>query len=331
MSTSEPNDQKQIIYVPAFPPGFSKEQGDDEIDLLELWKVIWNGKWFIAGFTLACTLIAVYVTLFVMPIIYKSEAVLMPTETQGGGGLAGLAASLPIPISLPGGGGKADNIAAFLNSRNLQERLLTKYDLLPRFYPDIWDGDKNEWIVEKEEDKPTVIKTIQEGILKSIYKVNQEKLTNLITLSWEDQDPAFAALMLDRIIAELQHYLDHEYDTDAKRERQFVEQQLANATRDLENWEQKVPSLNMPLTRIQRERLAAQTVYTELRKQVELARISEAKELIRFKVLDAPYVPEQRFKPKRTLICAITLVASGMLSVCMVFGFNATKNRVINN
>jgi uncharacterized protein involved in exopolysaccharide biosynthesis len=323
---TDSNDHKQIIYVPSFS-NLQPPQPDDEIDLFELWKVIWSGKWFIAGFTLACTMIAVFITLFVLPVTYKSEAVLIPTETPGGGALAGLAASLPIPVSLPGGGGKSDSIAAFLKSRNLQERLLTKYDLLPRLYPDIWDEERKEWLVENEEDKPTVIKVIQSEALKSIYQVSQDKMTNLISLAWVDQDPAFAALMLAHIVKELQHYLDNEYETDAKREREFVEQQLAKATKELEHWEQQVPAKDLPLARIQRERVASQTVYTELRKQVELARINEAKELIRFKVLDSPYVPEQRFKPKRAMICALTLVASGMLAVFLVLGYHIVRNR----
>jgi uncharacterized protein involved in exopolysaccharide biosynthesis len=324
-NNSDNQESKQIIYVPAFS-GLQPPPTDDEIDLLELWKVIWQGKWFIAGFTLACTLVAVLVTLFVLPVTYRSEAVLIPTETPGGGALAGLAASLPIPISLPGGG-KSDSIAAFLKSRNLQERLLTKYDLLPRLYPDLWDEEKKGWLVENEKDKPTVIKVIQSEALKSVYQVKQDKNTNLISLAWVEQDPAFAALMLARIIKELQYYLDNEYETDAKREREFVEQQLAKATKELEHWEQQVPAKDLPLARIQREHMAAQAVYTELRKQVELARINEAKELIRFKVLDSPYVPEQRFKPKRAMICALTLVASGMLAVFIVFGQHMVRSR----
>jgi uncharacterized protein involved in exopolysaccharide biosynthesis len=327
MSASESNESKQIIYVPAFPADFPHgQQQDDEIDLLELWKVIWNGKWFIAGFTLAATLIAVYVTLFVLPVTYKSEAVFIPTETQSGGALAGLAASLPIPIGLSGGE-KADSMMAFLNSRNLKERLLSKYELLPRLNKNSWDAEKGEWLVDDPKDQPTIVLALQKEALKSIYQVSQDRKTNLITITWVDEEPAFASLMLERIVSELLYYLDNEYETDAKREREFVAHQLGKATVELEYWEKQVPAPNLPLAKIQRERLAAQTVYTELRKQLELAKISEAKELIRFKVLDAPFVPEKKFKPKRGLICALTLFVSGFLSVFLVLGHHAVGNK----
>ena len=91
--------EKEFIYVPV--PQMDMEE--DEIDLLELWNTIWKGKWFIMGFTLLCTLVAVYVTFFVLPVTYKSNVVLQPTEMSSQSGLSALAASLP--ISLPIGGG----------------------------------------------------------------------------------------------------------------------------------------------------------------------------------------------------------------------------------
>jgi uncharacterized protein involved in exopolysaccharide biosynthesis len=315
--TTDSNDYKQIIYVPAFPADFPHGQRpDSEIDLRELRRVIWNGKWFIAGFTLGCTLIAVFITLFVLPVTYKSEAVLIPTETPRGSAFAGLAANLQIPIGL--GGEKSDSIMAFLNSRNLKERLLVKYDLLPHYYKTLVDDPK---------DRPSVVLALQRGVLKNIHGVSQDKKTKLITISWVDENPAFASLMIERIASELLHFLDHEYETDAKREREFVEQQLAKITAELEHWEHQVPAPDLPLAKIQRERLAAQTVYTELRKRLELVKIDESKELIRFKVLDAPFVPEKKFKPKRALITASTLMVAGIISILILLGNHAIRSR----
>jgi len=83
-----------------------------------------------------------------------------------------------------------------------------------------------------------------------------------------------------------------------------------------------VPSKDITLAKIQRERLAAQTVYAELRKQLELAKISEAKELISFKVLDEAFIPEKKYKPKRSLICLLSMITAGFFSVFFVFFVN---------
>ena len=133
------------------------------------------------------------------------------------------------------------------------------------------------------------------------------------------EDPEFTKIMLQRIVKEVRYYLENDYESDAKREREFVETQLNKAEKELEYWEKQVPSDKLILSKIQRERFASQTVYTELRKQLELSKISEVKEIINFKILDQPFVPERRFKPKRSLICALTILTAGFLSIFILF------------
>lgn len=293
-------------------PGMGRriDSAGDEVDLLLLWGAIWQRKLFIAAFTLLVTLVAVYVSLYVLTETYQSQAVLFQNSSDSGklGGLASLADSLPIPISLPVGGEGGSQLLIFLQSRALKMKLIDKFDLLPRLYKEVWDPDKKTWTVEKPKDMPSAVLAIQQDRLKEVYQVAQDEKTQLITITWVDEEPAFAAEMLQRVIAELDNYLAHEYVSDAKRERVFVEKQLADATKLLEYWEQQVPSGELTLSKIKREELAAGTVYTELRKQLELARFTEAKEVINFKVIDPPFVPQDNFRPKRTFICALALV-----------------------
>lgn len=324
----KPQAQQQppvIYYGQPYP-----DAAEDEIDLIELFRVLVRRWKFIIGFPLLCTLVAVAVVLFVLPVEYQSVGVIKPEEGAGQlGKLSGLAASLPIPIDIPGMGGEdTENIPNFLNSWTLKERLIEKFDLLPRIYRSDWDAEKKTWDIDDPEDIPTAVLALQKEKLKDVYGVSKDKKTGLITISWLDEDPAFAKLMLDRVIEELQYYLDNEYESDAKREREFVEGRLAIAAEELEHWERQVPSKNLTLDKIVRERLAAQTVYAELRKQVEIAKITEAKQVVSFRVLDKPYVPVKKDRPKRTLICALTLVASGFLAVFLVFAQNAIANAV---
>ena len=263
--------EKEFIYVPV--PQMDQMGDDDEIDLLDLWNTIWKGKWFIMGFTLLCTLAAVYVTLYVLPVTYKSDVVLQPTEQSSQSGLSALAANLPMGFSLGGGGGggKNANIVSFLNSRTIKERLIEKYDLLPKLYSDIWDKENKKWIIDDPEDKPTMLKAIIN--LKDRYQVDKDQKSGLLTISWTDEDPEFTKIMLQRIVKEIRYYLENEYESDAKREREFVEDQLNKSEKELEYWEKQVPSDKLTLSKIQRESFASQTVYTELRKQLELSKI----------------------------------------------------------
>ena len=320
--------EKEIIYVPIPEP-----LPEDEIDLIELWSILWAGKWFIMGFTLACALMAVYVTLYKIPVTYKADTVLLPNKIESGSSLSGLMGNLSIPINLPGKSGEIDKVMAFLNSRTLKARLIEKYKLLPRYHSDIWDSDKNRWKVKNASATPTLAKAFQEELLKDYFQVESHKKTGLITISWVDESPEFTKTMLERVIEELKFFLENEYETDAKRERRFVEKQLAKTTSELEYWENQVPSKTMTLSKIKRETLATQTVYTELRKQLELTKITEAKEVINFKILDTPFVPEYRYKPARTKICLLTIIVSGFFSVLLVFAYqfyvNAKKRKNI--
>jgi len=308
------NEPTKIIYVPSLSE--PNRATADEVDLREVWRCLREGKLLISGFTGACTLIAIIMVFLVLPVTYKSEAVLVPAQSpeDAASKLSGLVGSLGLPLSLPSGNSKSNSIMAFLQSRNLQERLLRKYDLLPRLYPRRWNSEQKAWKSPDPADHPTVVKAIQEKQLEDVYTVNQDTTTNLVSIAWVDRDPAFTSLMLERITKELQYYLEKEYVSDAQREREFIEQQLGKATSELEHWEQQVPSQALTLAKIMRERLASQTVYTELRKQLELAKITEAKELVRFKILDPPFVPEKKFKPLRTLIVALTLLVSTTLA-----------------
>ncbi len=311
--------EKELVYVPVHQ--MEQPGDDDQIDLLELWNVIWKGKWFITGFTFFCTLAAVIMVLFVLPVTYKSNAVLQPTETGYGGisKLSSFAGSLSIPLNLSEGYDKSINIVTFLKSRTLKIRLIEEYDLLPRLYPDLWDKEKQKWNIKDPEDKPTMIMALQKEKLKKIFEVSHDDETSLITISWVDEDPEFAFEMLNHVVDKLNYYLENEYESDAKREREFVKEQLENVEKELEYWEKQVPSDTLTLSKIQRERLVAQSIYTELRKQLELAKISEVKEIIRFKILDQPFIPEKKFKPNRSMVCALTLIVSGLFSVFLVF------------
>ena len=89
-------------------------------------------------------------------------------------------------------------------------------------------------------------------------EANLDAKTNLLTLSWIDEDPEFTKIMLERVVQEIRNYLENEYESDAKREREFVESQLEKAETELDHWEKQVPSATLTLSKIQRERAVVQ-------------------------------------------------------------------------
>ena len=321
---SEPKTDEKIVY--AYPPFPMQGYQEDEINLLDLWRVMWKGKWFIILFVGICTFISIYVSLFVLEKEYKSTTTIIPLKQEKSslGSLSGLIGNLPLPISLPGQG--TSNIMSFLQSRTLQERLITKYDMLPILYKDLWDTEEKRWLVEAAEQEPTLVKALQGNKINTFYSVMQDKKTELITVEWTGKNPAFCAEMVSNIIRELYFFLENEYDSNAKREREFIEKQLEESTAELEHWERQVPNDKLTLSKINRERITAQTIYTELRKQLELAKITEAKTLESFKILDKAFVPEKHFKPNKRLIVVLSFVCSGFIALFLVFFHNFVRN-----
>ena len=75
--------------------------GDDEIDLRELFLVLWEGKALITMVTGLAAIVSVTVALS-MPNIYKSTATLVPKTDGGTGGLSRLASQYGALASLAG-------------------------------------------------------------------------------------------------------------------------------------------------------------------------------------------------------------------------------------
>ena len=64
---------------------------EGDIDLRDVFRTLWSGKWLIGGVTAAAAIVAVVVSL-ALPDIYRAEALLAPNDQEGAGGLSALAA-----------------------------------------------------------------------------------------------------------------------------------------------------------------------------------------------------------------------------------------------
>ena len=91
------------------------EAFEDEIDLRELFTVLWNGKLALSPSSRALPLfVRCVVRALALPNIYESKALLAPNDESGAGGLAGLARSSTAGsaslagINIGGGGGGAN-------------------------------------------------------------------------------------------------------------------------------------------------------------------------------------------------------------------------------
>ncbi|MBA6364988.1 LPS O-antigen length regulator, partial [Colwellia sp. BRX8-8] len=133
-----------------------KNDSDDEIDLAELWRAIWSGKYIIIviSFIFAVSSIAFALS---KPDVYKASILLAPASSDSAGGMGALAGQFGGLASLAGislGGGGTDKTALALEiikSRAFLETFIIKHELLvPLMASENWNRATDSLVINKE-------------------------------------------------------------------------------------------------------------------------------------------------------------------------------------
>lgn len=271
---------------------------DDEINLFELWQVIWKRKVMIISITLAAAIISVAVSLM-MPNIYRSEVVLAPTGEDGKkGGAAALLSQFGGLASMAGisvGASSTEINLAVLKSRTFIKSLVNKNKLMPHLFPDKWDEVGKTWIEADPKEQPTLWDAYRK-LVKSL-SISTDKKSNLTTVSLERKDPEEAAKWLKIFIETLNNHLRNQAIQEAEANIDYLETEI-----------EKTPLLEM-----------RQTLYSVIAEQTKQIMLAKSQKNFAFKIIDAPEVPDKKSKPKRSLIVIIMTFFSGISSVFIAF------------
>jgi uncharacterized protein involved in exopolysaccharide biosynthesis len=127
-----------------------------------------------------------------------------------------------------------------------------------------------------------------------------------------------------------------------KLEKENLEKNIENTLGEIQNLEMEthrleqsvyggtsassVPAISLERNRIALELSAQQQVYSQLKVQYELLKISMASEKPVFQVLELAEVPDQKSGPSRGMLCIIVTFAAGFFSVFLAFVLNAISN-----
>lgn len=290
---------------------------DDEIDLKELFMVLWSGKWLISAVTGLAAAISVVVALS-LPNIYTASALLAPAESSGGGlsGLmkqyGGLASLAGVP--LPGGeeGSRAQLGMQLMKSRAFIGDFVERRDILPElmaveswapgsgdvvFDPESYDGASKTWV--REVEPPKVAKPSAQEAHKAfaeVLRVSEDKQTGYITVSIDHQSPVVAAQWVKWLVEDVNAAVKAQDVSEAEKSIEYLKQQVANTSlADL------------------------QAMFFELiQSQTETVMLAEVRPEYVFKTIDPAVIPEVKSKPSRALICVLGTLLGGMLGVVIV-------------
>ncbi|GAB1152036.1 MAG: Wzz/FepE/Etk N-terminal domain-containing protein [Shewanella algae] len=292
---------------------------DDEIDLRELFSAIWQGKWLIAGVTLVFAVASVVIALM-LPNIYKSEALLAPaSEEQGAGGLAGLASQFGGLASMAGinlgGSGSSDKTQLaieVLKSRQFIGDFIEKHQILPElmavdkwdmidntlsFKQGIYNQENKTWIRKVKQPfqpKPSLQEAHKEFL--KILTVNKDKETGMVKISIEHRSPFIAKQWVDWLITDINLTMKERDVSEATRSTEFLNKQIE-------------------LTNVADIRTI---LYKLVEEQAKTIMFAEVRDEYVFKTIDPAFVPEEKSKPKRALICILVTMLGGMLAVILV-------------
>jgi uncharacterized protein involved in exopolysaccharide biosynthesis len=127
-----------------------------------------------------------------------------------------------------------------------------------------------------------------------------------------------------------------------KLEKENLEKNIENTLNEIQNLEMashrleqsvyggtsavSVPAISLERSRIALELTAQQQVYSQLKVQYELLKISMASEKPVFQVFELAEVPDQKSGPSRGMLCIIVTFAAGFFSVFLAFVLNAISN-----
>lgn len=294
---------------------------DDEIDLVELAKTVWQGRKLIAWIVAGCTLATIIISLL-MTNIYTATAVLKPVSPQSStsrmtslasqfGGLANLAG-----IAMPSSASSTE-IVSLLESNVLKKEVIEQYNLLPVLFPDNWDEEKKTWkkpgislnpltyiaklrpADPKMPKKEPGVPDIMDGIraLDEIINVNYNMKEDIITLTVNFPDAEMAAKIANSYITALNDHMSLEAKRIAITNREYLEKQLQETN----------------------DNLVQQKIYNLIAEKIETMMMAEVKEGFAFKILDPPMTPDKKSKPKRSQMVILAFIVSLFLGVFIVF------------
>ena len=194
---------------------------EDEINLLDYWRVLVKRKLIIGLIVIAAIIVSVIYAL-TLPPIYASTASILPPQEGGGaggilsqlsGGLGGLAGSF-LGVQTPAG-----QWMAILKSRTIKETIIQRFGLMKIFEA----------------------KTMEEAIttLDGMVKISKSK-EEVLSITAEDKDPKRAAVLANAFVEELDRVNKGMVTTSGRRMRVFLEKRLNEAKIELAKAEESM-------------------------------------------------------------------------------------------
>ena len=334
------------------------------VDFKALFKVLWKEKWLIIGITALFTLGGAWHA-FTAREEFVSEGKIMP-EISGGGGssLGGLANLVGIGGFDLGLKNSTDAIRPDLYPDVIkstpfflelfEQKFIDKNGdsiSFDRFYhmeieesKELKDDDLNTF--KGKPNGVVVINRLTEYRIKDLTERVSgtiDKKSGVISISAKMPDPVMAAEIANYAMNYLTNYVTDYRTEKVKQEVDFLGRKVAAAKGEFYRDQSKkasyadrfsAPTIRLQAADVQRERLESEyklssSVYNELLKKYEEAKIKLQEETPIFQVLDPPVVPNLKSEPKKSIILLASVFLGFFLSIIFTLIFRKNYKKVL--
>ncbi|SUP91928.1 OtnB protein [Vibrio owensii] len=312
---SQKESSSNYVSYPTHPP----QHYDDEVDLRELFKALWKGKWVIIVTTLV---FAVGSVLYAMslPNIYRADALLAPAESASGSNLSQMAGQLGGLAALAGvniGGSESsqtDLAIQVMKSRQFIEEFINKHELLvPLMAAKDWDINNNKLILDDEVydaegnkwlREPKGLRGIEptaqeayETFRKDVFEISEDKKNGLYSISVKHYSPYIAQKWVDWLVQDINKAMRERTIKEASKNLDYLNAQLGKtAITDMQS-----------------------TFYKLIEEQTKSLMLAEVQEEFIFKVIDPAVLPELKYEPNRAILCIAGTVFGMIFGIGILF------------
>ena len=307
--------------------------------VVEIFSTLWSSRKLIVTIVGGMSILAIVICLF-LPKYYKSTAIILPeTEKSKLGSFGGLSDLASLAGVSTGEGSLVKLYPTIIKSEAVLRNVLYARYRSAAFKDSVtlleyWEIEA----VTPELAYEAGLKALQEGL-----DVSMDLKTNVMTISTETKEPQLTADIINRVTWALDQFIRTKRRTNASEQRKWIEVRLSEVKGDLEKSENGLkefreknrrvtdsPQLLLEQERLIRDVQINAALYAELKKQFELIKIEEIKNIPIINVMDPGRPAARKERPKRIAIVVTTFLLSLIASVGYVLVANQYEQQIRN-
>ena len=310
------------------------EEEEKSISLQEILVPIWQARKRIIWISVSVGILTYLVNFFLLTPYFKSTATLLPETDKGK--LLSLGQFTDVAQKLLGDNIPGSEIARLYPAVVSSETILRS--VIERKYAtkDFKDSVNLLQYFELTEGTPEENMYLALRSMKTMMTATTEARTGIVTITVTMKDPQVAADVLNAIVAELDNFMRRKKVTTASEQLGWIEVRLKEVEDELHNAEDQLkdfrennrriadsPQLVLKQDRLIRDVTVKSTIFIELKKQYELAKLEEIKNITIVNVLDPGRPSVKKEGPRRTVNTAIMMG----LTLCGLSTFYVVRHR----